>query len=50
MLFAFSEAIAVRGAYPSCDCCFINYCASELAPVLEFGFESTSFSAEVVAE
>ena len=42
-MFAFQEVV-VGGAYPSYGCCSIEYCASELDPVLESGLESVSLT------
>ena len=33
-MFDFQEVIVVGGAYPSYGCCSIEYCASELDPIL----------------
>lgn len=43
-MFAISEAIVVKVAYPSCGCCSIEYFASRLDLVLEFGLEYVRFA------
>ena len=43
-MFAISEAIVVGEAYPSYGCCSIEYFASRLDLVLEFGLEFVRFA------
>ena len=43
-MFAISEAIVVKVAYPSCGCCSIEYFASRLDLILKFGLESVRFA------